>query len=421
MTSRERVKISLDHMEPDRIPLDVGGIGLTSIHVSTIYNFRQALGLDKPGTPVKILDPFAMTGEIKPDLYEMFGFDVIEVQPPKTFFGYKRKNWKEWELPCGTPVLVPEMFNTDPDKNGDFLQYPEGDKSVPPSGRMPKDGYYFDAIIRQEPFDADNPVIEDNLEEFQPFTEDVLEYYGTEICKVYEKTDKAIVLGFGGSDFGDIALVPAPWMKRTKGIRDIEEWYISLAMRQDFIYELFDRQCDIAIDNLKRLYKYIGNKINVITLTGTDFGMQTGTFISPKTYRKLFKPFQEKVTGWVHENTEWKTFIHSCGSVVTLMDDFIEAGFDIFNPVQCSAAGMDPVKLKKRFGSRISFWGGGVDTQKTLCFGTPEDVKKEVRERIGIFKKDGGFVFAAVHNIQANTPPENLTAMLDTVHKHWKY
>ena len=118
---------------------------------------------------------------------------------------------------------------------------------------------------------------------------------------------------------------------------------------------------------------------------------------------------------WVHTYTSWKTFIHSCGSVVALLDDFIAAGFDVLNPVQCSASGMDPAHLKEKYGDRLVFWGGGVDTQKTLPFGTPEQVRREVLERCEIFSRNGGFVFDTIHNIQARTPVENIVAMIEAV------
>jgi uroporphyrinogen-III decarboxylase len=159
----------------------------------------------------------------------------------------------------------------------------------------------------------------------------------------------------------------------------------------------------------------------VAYLTGTDFGMQTGPFMSPETYHQLYQPFHKILNDWIHEHTQWKTFMHTCGSVISLIPDFIDAGFDVLNPVQCSAAGMDPDELKRQFGDRIVFWGGGVDTQHTLPFGTPDDVRREVRERIRAFGPGGGFVFNAIHNVQAQTPIDNLMAMLDTLREYGQY
>lgn len=421
MTSRKRVSMALNHQPPDKIPLDLGGSAVTGMHVSSVYLLRQALGLDAPGTPVKVIEPYQMLGEIKADLIEALEIDIVPLGGQKTMFGFKNEGWKSWTTFDGTPVLVPEGFNTDPEPNGDLLLYPEGDKSAAPSGRMPCGGWYFDAIVRQPPIDDEHLNIEDNLEEFGPISAEELAHLKAEVERLFTETDKAILGSFGGTSFGDIALVPAMWLKNPKGIRDIEEWYVSTVMRRDYVYQIFERQCEIALANLEKIYQAVGNKVAAVFVTGTDFGMQTGTFISNKVYRDLYQPFHKIVNDWIHQHTQWKSFIHSCGSVYALIPDFIQAGFDILNPVQCSAAGMDPARLKKEFGDRIVFWGGSIDTQKTLPFGTPDDVRKEVIERIKIFGPGGGFIFNAIHNIQAKTPVENLVALFETFNQYRNY
>ena len=415
MDSRQRVQKALSHENPDYVPLDLGASAVTGMQVSSVYQLRQALGLDSPGTPVKVVEPYQMLGEIAPDLIEALGIDVVGLGGTKTLFGFENRDWKPWTLFDGTPVLVPEAFNTEPEPNGDILMYPEGDRSVPPSGRMPKGGYYFDTIVRQEPIDEASLNVEDNLEEFGPISHDELNHFAREAERLYTETAKAILANFGGTAFGDIALVPAPWLKNPKGIRDVAEWYMATAAQPDYVYEVFDRQCQIALENLPKIYEAVGDRVTAVFITGTDFGTQNGPFISPQAYRKLYQPFHRRVNDWIHENTPWKTFIHSCGSVVGLLPDIVEAGFDILNPVQCSAAGMDPATLKDRFGDQLTFWGGGVDTQKTLPFGTPDEVREEVRQRIAIFGQSGGFIFNTVHNVQANTPAENLVALYGAV------
>jgi hypothetical protein len=415
LTSRERVAWALEHKEPDRVPLDLGGCATTGMQVSSVYVLRQALDLDPPGTPVKVTEPFQMLGEIKEDLMSALGVDVVPLGSPRTMFGFRNDDWKEWQLFDGTPVLVPEAFNTQPEPDGSILMYPEGDRSAPPSGRMPKDGFYFDALIRQEPIDETRLDPCNNLQEFGPVSESDLAHFAREAERLYTSTDKAILANFGGTAFGDIALVPAPWLKYPKGIRDVEEWYVSTTLRREYVRRVFEGQCEIALQNLARLWDAVGNRAAAVFVTGTDFGMQTGPFISPQAYRDLFMPFHKQVNDWIHAHTTWKSFIHSCGSVVALLPAFVEAGFDILNPVQCSSAGMDPSMLKQRFGDHLVFWGGGVDTQRTLPFGTPEEVRKEVAERIRILGKGGGFVFNTIHNVQAGVSAENLLALYETV------
>lgn len=415
MNSRQRVQVSLNHQAPDRVPLDLGGSAVTGMQVSSVYLLRQALNLDPPGTPVKVVEPYQMLGEIEPDLMEALGVDVLPLGAPKNFFGFRNENWKPWTLFDGTPVLVPEHFNTQPEPGGDLFLYPEGDRSAPPSGRMPAGGFYFDSIIRQPPIDEDRLDPADNLEEFTLIADEDLAYFGQKSRQLYEETDKAILASFGGTAFGDIALVPAPWLKHPKGIRDVAEWYMSTVSRRDYVFRVFERQCEIGLANLAKIYDVVGNRVTAVFLTGTDFGAQTGPFISPKAYCELYQPFHKIVNDWVHQHTAWKTFIHSCGSVRRLIPHFIEAGFDILNPVQTSAAGMDPQELKDQFGDQIVFWGGGIDTQKTLPFGTPEQVYAEAQERIKIFGRGGGFVFNPIHNVQAKVPAENLLALYQAV------
>lgn len=380
------------------------------MHVAVVSRLRRAV-LGDPDYRVKVIEPYQMLGEIDDELREALGIDVVGIPARKTLFGFENRDWKPFELFDGTPVLVPGDFTVREDENGDLLIFPEGDTSVPPSGRMPKGGWFFDTIIRQEPIDDARLNVEDNLEEFGPLSEEDLRHFATQVDRLYRQTSCGIIASIPGTGFGDIALVPAPWMKRPRGIRDVAEWYISTITRRDYVYKVFERQCEFALANIERLAAVMADKVQAAFLTGTDFGTQRGLFISPQTYRDLYKPFHAEINRAVHEKTRWRTFIHTCGSVYDLIPDFIEAGFDILNPVQTSAAKMDPAALKREFGRDLVFWGGGVDTQRTLAFGTPQQVYREVRQRIEILGAGGGFVFNAVHNVQANTPTDNMLAM----------
>lgn len=421
MNSRERVALALDHQEPDRVPLDLGGSPTTGMHVSTVHALRRALELDPTGAPVKVVEPYQMLGEIDPDLCAALGVDVIGLDTGTTMFGFKNEDWKPWRLSDGTPVLVPSRFNTEPDADGNILMYPQGDTSAPPCARMPKGGFYFDAIDRQPPLDWAELNIEDNLEEFGPVSNEDLEFLRREADRLYTKTDKAILANFGGTAFGDIALVPGLQLKHPKGVRGVKEWYMCTVRRPDYVERIFEIQCEIALENLDKIHRAVGERVTAVFVTGTDFGTQRGPAMSNATYRKLYKPYHGRVNNWVHEHTSWKTFMHSCGSVEPLINDFIEAGFDILNPVQTSALNMNPSVLKAKYGDRITFWGGGVDTQHTLPFGTQDQVRKEVRGRIRIFGPRGGFVFNTIHNVQPRIPVENVLAMYRTLSAFGKY
>jgi len=420
MNSRDRIKRALSHNQPDKLPVDFGGMLATGIHVSTIYRLRQKLGLDRLKTPVKIIEPFQMLGEIKDDLKKILCIDTAPIFNSKNFFGFGNDNWKEWELHDGTPVLVPNLFNTKANKDGSIYMYPQGDALAAPAAMLPKQGFYFDLIIRQEKIDESKLNAKDNLEEFIRFSENEINYIKSNIDALYSNTNYAIIASLVTSGFGDIALVPGPTLKAPKGIRDISEWYISTVTRKDYVKKVFSGQMEIALENYRRLYAAVGNKIDIVFTTGTDFGIQNGLFISIDLYRELYKPFHKKINDWIHSNTEWHSFMHCCGSIYKMIPEFIEAGFDILNPVQISAKDMDPLKLKKNYGKYLTFWGGGVDTQKTLPFGTSYQIKEEVKKLINIFNNDGGFVFSSIHNIQANIPIENIIAMIEVIQEYRK-
>lgn len=414
-TGRDRVISVLNFQKVVPVPVDLGGTTCSGAHVSVIAKLRQAVGLDKPGEPVKVVEPYQMLGEVAADLRKALGIDVVNLPGPNNFFGFANSDWKPWRTFDGTNILVPGKFNTEPQPNGDILQYPQGDKSVPASARMPKGGFYFDSIIRQKPIDDAKLNPADNLEDFSLISEEDLKYYERKAKELYESTDLAIAAHLPGTAFGDIALVPAPWLKDPKGIRDIEEWYISTVTRREYIKEVFAAQAEIAIKNLKRIYQAVGDRLHVVFLDGTDLAAQDTLFCGPDGYRELYLPFSKKINDWIHTNTRWKSMKHCCGGCEPLIEGFIEAGFDILNPVQTSARDMDPKHLADKYGGRIVFWGGGVDTQRTLPFGTPDEVRRQVKERLEIFGKTKGYVFNTIHNIQCNTPIENVLAMFESL------
>lgn len=413
MNSREQFLKTVNHQQPNRVVIDLGSTAVTGIHVQTISKLRRHYGLQRK--PIRVIEPFQMLGEVGWELVDSIGIDVVGAWGKNNMFGFNNHApYKEWKTPWGQRVMVPANFNTSTSESGDILMHPEGDTSVPPSARMPKTGYFFDAIIRQEPIDEEHLNVEDNLEEFKIISDADLEHWRVEVDKAYF-SGKAVIAAFGGTALGDIALVPGMEMKRPKGIRDVAEWYMSTVMRPDYVKAIFERQVEIAIENLKRIFAVVGNKVNAMFICGTDFGTQSSTFCASEQFDEMWLPFYKKVNDWIHENTEWKTFKHSCGAVESFMDSFIRAGFDIINPVQINATGMDPMKLKQRYGRNLVFWGGGVDTQKMLPFGKPEEVREQVLRTCEIFNKDGGFVFNTVHNIQANVPVENVVAMLEAI------
>ncbi len=411
-SSAPRVRRALGHQAPDRVPVDLGGTFVTGIHVSCVAALRDYFGLEK--RPVRVIDPGQMLGEVDEDLKRILGIDVEGVFRRMTRFGFPAEDWKPWRMYDGLEVLVPGGFNVTVDAEGDTLMHPEGDVTEPPSARMPRGGYFFDNIERQAPIDDERLDVRDNLEEFRPLSDVELAHLESEARRT-AATGRAVVANLGGTSLGDVAQVPAPGLRNPKGIRGVTEWYVSTRARRDYVHAVFSGQVDVALVNLEKLAARAGDLVDAVNICGTDFGTQTSSFCSVGTYRELWLPYHRRMNDWVHRNTRWKTFKHSCGAVEKFLPSFIEAGFDILNPVQCSAVGMEPERLKSSYGDRLVFWGGGVDTQQTLPFGSPGEARDQVLSRLEVFSRNGGFVFNPIHNIQARTPVENIVAMFGAV------
>jgi hypothetical protein len=377
-----------------------------------VADLRRHFGLRDE--PVKVWEPYQMLGQVEPDLLDAMGVDFAGANNGGTMFGFRQEGWRDWRCPWGQVVLVPEGFRPREEPSGDVYLYPEGNTSVPPSGHMPAGGYFFDAIVRQPPIDEAKLDPRDNCEEFKPLAAADLAHWEREIARVRGGA-RAVVASLGGTGFGDIALVPAAFLTNPRGIRDVTEWYVSLVERRDYVHAIFTHQCDVALKNLEAFARVAGDAVDVLFICGTDFGTQASQFCSVATFDELWAPYYRRVNDWVHRHTKWKTFKHSCGAVYPLIPRFIDVGFDILNPVQVSAADMAAPRLKAEFGDRLVFWGGGVDTQHTLPFGTPAQVRAEVTERLRVFSPGGGFVFNTIHNIQARTPVANIVAMLDAL------
>jgi hypothetical protein len=414
VTSRERLRKAIHHQQTDRPPLDLGSTLVTGIQAGAYARLKKALGITS-GT-IRVYDPYQMLAEVEEPVKKALGVDTFGIQLPTTMFGYRNENWKPFRMFDGTEVEVSGHFTWDVQPNGDIVQFPKGDRSVPPSGRMPQGGYYFDTIVRQEPIDESTlDAREWVAQTYSLYTEEELRFIEETSRWWYENSEYGLLGNFWGAGFGDIATVPGPAILHPKGIRDPEEWYVSTLTRKDYVKEIFHLQLELQMKNLALYHQAVGDRIDVVVMSGTDFGSQNGPFISPDSYRELFKPLHAEMNRWVHEHTGWKTFYHTCGSIVAYLDDFAEAGVDILNPVQVSAAGMAPEILKNGYGEKFVFWGGAVDAQHTLAFGTPAQVREEASRNVRTFGAGGGFVFNNVHNIQATVPTENILALLQSV------
>ena len=411
-SSKETVLEALAHRSGSRIPVDFGATSVTGIHCRVVEALRRHYGLEQK--PVKIIEPFQMLGEVDEELQAIMCVDAVGVWGRQNMFAIDETRWHEQRTPWGQQVLIAADIDLTPDAKGDIYIYARGDRRYPPSAVMPEGCVFVNAIERGGAVDDENLSVEDNLEEFGYLSEADLAHF-VQQAEAASATGKAVVAGFGGTALGDIAFVPAMGLTEPKGIRAIDEWYMSTVLRPDYIHQIFERQTDIAIENYRLLWEKIGNKVDVVFTCGTDFGTQNSQFCSANTFRELWLPHYKRMNEWIHKNTSWKVFKHCCGSIIPLLPLLIEAGFDIMNPIQINAKDMDSQRLKDEFGAALTFWGGGVDTQKVLPTGTPEEVREHILRQCEIFGKNGGFVFNTVHNIQANVPIENIVSMIETL------
>ena len=309
---RKRVLDAIHHRAIDGVPIDFGGSATTGMHVSCVAKLRDHYGLEK--RLVKVCEPFQMLGLIEDDLKDAIGADVAPLMGRGTFFGFDSCDWKPWTF-NGLEVLVPEGFRTtvEPAKGGTLI-YPKGELSARPSGHMPKDGFFFDAIIRQKPIDLDRLDPADNAEQYQPLTD-------AQLCEIEADalalagSDHAVFASLVNSNLGDIAWVPGPDLIDPKGVRDVAEWYMLTASHPEIVHKIFERQVEVAVGNLAQIHDRLGDDaIDVIFLCGTDFGTQTSAFCSVRTFDALWKPHYADLCAWIHQHTSWKTFKHSCGS-----------------------------------------------------------------------------------------------------------
>lgn len=413
MNSRERIRQAINHVQPDKVPVDFGSAPVTSIHASCVAELRDYYGLEK--RPIVVHEPFQMLGRLDDDLLDALGIDTVGISPRGTLFGVPNGDWREFRTPWGQEVLISGHLEISEADDGSFYVYPQGDRSAPPSGHMPQSGHYFDLITRQKgKLDTKNLNPDDNLEEFEPISDDDLAHLKAQVDHALT-TNRAIVANVGVVPFVDVGLIQGPTLKDPKGIRSLADWLVATIKQQDYLHEVFDRQSDLAVANLRRIHDTVGNNIDVLYLCGYDFGTQVSTFCSADTFRTLFMPYYQKVTGWIHDNTTWKVFKHTDGAIEPFMSLFIESGIDILNPIQWTAKNMDPQHIKDTYGDELVFWGAGIDTQKTMPYGTPADVREEVLRMCVIFAEGGGYVFNSVHNIVPQSPTANLVAMFEAV------
>jgi uroporphyrinogen decarboxylase len=401
MTSRERVAAAINHRQPDRLPVDLGGSIVTGINAMAYANLRRFLsarGWEFASDTVKVTNVILLLAEVEPEVIEAWGVDVLPIDRYYAAPGVPLSGcWKAHPLPDGSPALFPAGFEPLIERDGTWKLFEGG---VMRNILSPGSGSFVPAHFPLAEIDTRDPA---QLERFPlpRISREELVYLRKRARYLHENTDKALFGWFNGSIF-----------ETGQYLSGFDTFFMRLAGEPEFSRRLLERLTEAAIADLKLYLDAVGEYIQVVGF-GDDLGFQNGPQIDPRLFRSLVKPLLREIYSTAHAMCPARVFLHSCGSVYEFIEDFIEIGVDILNPVQTSAAGMDVETLKERFGGRIVFWGGGADVQNVLPRGTPEEVRRDVRRRIEVMQPGGGFVFAPIHNLQADVSPENITAMYD--------
>lgn len=402
MTSRERILLALQHQEPDRVPIDLGGMRSSGIHAIAYNKLKRYLNCEDKS--VKIYDLGQQLAVVDNEIRERVTSDVVELKRLDGGFGTRIDSWKCIDMfPDGGEYYVPADFNPKVLADGSFAIEIEG-KVV---ALMPKGGYYFDSRYTPLANVSDRKEIDIILSD--RITDEELEFLEAQAREIKKNTDCAILGSFGGNfiEMGHALFGYQEFMERLILDKSFIEYFLS-KLEEKYLEEL-DRYLD-------RVEKYID-----IIVLGDDYGTQEDLQISLKMFRQLFKPHLKALCDFIEKKSDVYIFLHSCGAVSKLIPDLIDTGIQILNPVQTSAKGMSPEFLKKKFDKDLVFWGGGCDTQRILPFGTLEEVEDDVKKRIDIFAPGGGFVFATIHNIQKEVSPEKCLRLFDTARDYGKY
>ncbi len=412
MTSRERVRTAIDHREPDRVPIDLGAMRSTGITAVAYSRLKEHLGISSGRTLV--YDVVQQLAQPEEPILDFIGSDVVDLGRA---FLTDPADWKDFILPDGSPAAIPAYIDLRP-ADGGYIGFAADGTSI---GAMPRGAYYL-SQTRFPLLDWDgDPAVLDNLPSLmdhvtwaafpappyhKPLTTEHLAEIRRRAKHLYETTDYAIMVAFG-----------ANLLEWGQYLCRMDQFLIDLVENPRKALSLLDKLVETHLANLEKILPAVDGCVQIIQM-GDDLGTQQALEISPRLYREVFKPRQKMIYETVRRRSGLRVFLHSCGAVADIIPDLIEAGVEILNPVQTSAAGMDPARLKREFGKDITFWGGGCDTQRVLPLGTPAEIDAHVRERIATFAPGGGFVFTQVHNIMPHVPPPNIVALRDAVHRY---
>jgi uroporphyrinogen decarboxylase len=408
MNSRERILTSVNHKEPDRVPIDLGSTPSSGISAIAYNNLKKYLSINSGHN--RIYDVVQQLAQPEDEILDMFKVDVLDVGRT---FNTGNDDWYEITLSDGSLGEYPASFRPVKQSDGSYNAYIQDGTLV---GRMPEGATFFDQAIF--PYLDGYPTNYRNISEamgkvtWQAFVHSPWDNAG--IPGFWEKLrEKAIYLK-NNSDRALMIVAGCNLFEWGTFLRRIDNFLMDIYTEPKEVEKLLDALLECHLNTLSNVCKSVGDVVDIIRF-GDDLGMDSGPFMAPEKYRKLFKPRHKMLCDYVKKNSSMITFLHSCGSIYRLIPDLIDAGFEILNPVQTNTREMEPWRLKKEFGKDVTFWGGGSDTRTVLNLGTTEQVKDDVKMRLETFGPGGGFVFNTIHNIMPDVPPQNIVAMFEAI------
>ena len=408
MTSRERVLAAIRHQEPDRVSVDLGSTPSSGISVIAYHQLKKYLGMTEGQT--RVYDVVQQLAQPEQMILDRFRIDVVDIGRT---FNTTDQDWYDVTAADGSPAQYPAWFHPEPQTDGSWLVH---DKDGTLIAKMPEGGTFFDEMCF--PYLDGYPENYDTLPKamgkvlwaalvHSPWDHagdpDFWQTLRHNALFLRAHTDRALMVVCGCNLF--------EW---GTFLRRLDNFLMDLVVEQTQVEKLLDALMEQHLATLEKVCQAVGDIVDVLRF-GDDLGMDSGPFMRPATYRKLFKPRHTILCDYVKTHSQMHTFLHTCGSIYKLIPDLIDAGFEVINPVQTNAKDMEPERLKREFGKDITFWGGGADTRFVLNRATPTEVKEHVKRRLEIFAPGGGFVFNTVHNILSDVPPENVVAMFEAI------
>ena len=412
MNARKRVLTSIAHREPDRVPIDLGSTPSSGISAIAYNNLKKYLCMRTGHN--RVYDVVQQISQPEDEILQLFGVDILDIG---RVFNANDTDWYTIQLPDGSTAEYPCWFRPIMQKDKSLHIYSADGSLI---GKMPLGATFFDQTVfpYQDVYPHDYSKLSTAMDKviWKALAHSPWDY--ADMPGFWERLKEAAINLRSCSDRALMIVCGCNLFEWGSFLRRMDNFLMDIYTEQTEVNRLLDALMQKHLTTLEKVCEAVGDIADILRF-GDDLGMDSGPFMSPEVYRRIFKPRHKILCDYVKKHSKMKTFLHSCGSIYRLIPDLIDAGYDILNPVQTSSFEMEPKKLKKEFGSNITFWGGGCDTRHVLNHGSVSEVKDDVKRRLEILAPGGGYIFNPIHNIMPDVPPQNIVAMFEAVHEFY--